>query len=148
MTATWAAGFPHSDIPGSKLARSSPGLFATCYVLHRLLAPRHPPYALTCLSQAHFSLISRQECPRLTALALLPSAYPFPSVVKDQTHQGPKNPLSGLFRTSWQSLVWTLSLRRPIGPKTNGSTWSNRSYLSHIDLRRVFSVEQISLERR
>ena len=39
-------GFPHSEIPGSKFARNSPGLIATCYVLHRLLVPRHPPNAL------------------------------------------------------------------------------------------------------
>ena len=43
------AGFPHSEILGSKLARSSPKLFAACHVLHRLLAPRHPPDALRCL---------------------------------------------------------------------------------------------------
>ena len=39
-------GFPHSEIPGSKVARTSPGLIAACHVLHRLLAPRHPPDAL------------------------------------------------------------------------------------------------------
>ena|SRR5689334_11987337 len=39
-------GFPHSDIHGSKGARPSPQLFAACHVLHRLLAPRHPPDAL------------------------------------------------------------------------------------------------------
>jgi hypothetical protein len=39
-------GFPHSEIPGSKSARLSSGLIAACYVLHRLLAPRHPPNAL------------------------------------------------------------------------------------------------------
>jgi len=37
---------PHSDIPGSKLARSSPRLFAARYVLRRLLLPRHSPCAL------------------------------------------------------------------------------------------------------
>jgi hypothetical protein len=40
-------GLPHSEIPGSTIARISPGLFAACHVLHRLLAPRHPPNALT-----------------------------------------------------------------------------------------------------
>ena len=50
MTATCAAGFPHSDTPGSKPARGSPGLFATCCVLHRLSTPRHPPYALSSLT--------------------------------------------------------------------------------------------------
>eukprot|EP00492_Amphilonche_elongata_P001823 TRINITY_DN2174_c0_g1_i1.p2 TRINITY_DN2174_c0_g1~~TRINITY_DN2174_c0_g1_i1.p2 ORF type:complete len:63 (+),score=0.67 TRINITY_DN2174_c0_g1_i1:340-528(+) len=39
-------GFPHSEIFGSKLIHSSPKLIAVCYVLHRLLAPRHPPNAL------------------------------------------------------------------------------------------------------
>ena len=39
-------GFPHSDIHGSTGARPSPQLFAACHVLHRLLAPRHPPNAL------------------------------------------------------------------------------------------------------
>ena len=45
------AGFPHSDIRGSKLTRSSPQLFAACHVLHRLLEPRHPPNALMTLDQ-------------------------------------------------------------------------------------------------
>ena len=43
-------GFPHSDIPGSKLVCSSPRLIAAYRVLHRLLAPRHSPYALSSLT--------------------------------------------------------------------------------------------------
>ena len=43
-------GLPHSDIPGSQPARGSPGLIAACHVLHRLLAPRHPPDALLVLA--------------------------------------------------------------------------------------------------
>jgi hypothetical protein len=43
------AGFPHSDICGSKGARASPQLFAACHVLHRLSVPRHPPNALLAL---------------------------------------------------------------------------------------------------
>ena len=39
-------GLPHSEIPGSKSARNSPGLIAACHVLHRLLIPRHPLNAL------------------------------------------------------------------------------------------------------
>ena len=42
-------GFPHSEIPGSMPACGSPGLIAACHVLLRLLAPRHPPYALSSL---------------------------------------------------------------------------------------------------
>ena len=39
-------GFPHSEIHGSKLIRSSPWLIAAYYVLHRLSTPRHSPNAL------------------------------------------------------------------------------------------------------
>ena len=42
--------FPHSDICGSKLICSSPQLIAACHVLHRLLVPRHSPYALVRLN--------------------------------------------------------------------------------------------------
>ena len=48
-----AEGFPHSDIRGSTIARISPRLFAACHVLHRLLAPRHPPNALVSLDIIH-----------------------------------------------------------------------------------------------
>jgi hypothetical protein len=44
------AGFPHSDIHGSKLESSSPWHFAGFRVLHRLLVPRHPPCALCSLT--------------------------------------------------------------------------------------------------
>src|SRR5262249_39148619 len=43
-------GVPHSDTPGSKLVCSSPRLIAAYCVLHRLLAPRHSPYALSSLT--------------------------------------------------------------------------------------------------
>ena len=42
-------GFPHSEIRGSKLLRSSPRLIAAYHVLHRLSVPRHPPNALVVL---------------------------------------------------------------------------------------------------
>ena len=42
-------GLPHSEIPGSAPACGSPRLIAAYHVLHRLLAPRHPPYALCSL---------------------------------------------------------------------------------------------------
>src|SRR5258708_34762575 len=50
VTRVHLVGFLHSDIPGSKPACGSPRLFAACHVLHRLLAPRHPPYALSSLT--------------------------------------------------------------------------------------------------
>ena len=47
------ARFPHSDIPGSMLACSSPRLIAACHVLHRRLVPRHPPCALLHLTSTN-----------------------------------------------------------------------------------------------
>ena len=38
--------FPHSETSGSKSTYNSPKNIAVCRVLHRLLMPRHPPYAL------------------------------------------------------------------------------------------------------
>src|SRR3954467_4247905 len=52
-------GLPHSEIPGSKLVRSSPRLIAAYHVLHRLSAPRHPPNALDTLDHSH------DRCPPL-----------------------------------------------------------------------------------
>ena len=43
-------GLPHSEMYGSLDACSLPYLFAAYRVLHRLLAPRHPPYALVHLT--------------------------------------------------------------------------------------------------
>src|ERR1700680_4487288 len=44
------AGFPHSDTPGLKGVSPLPRLIAGNRVLHRRLAPRHPPYALSSLT--------------------------------------------------------------------------------------------------
>jgi hypothetical protein len=52
-------GFPHSEILGSKLVRSSPRLIAAYHVLHRLSAPRHPPDTLKALDRSHY------RCPPL-----------------------------------------------------------------------------------
>ena len=73
-------GFPHSDIPGSKGASPSPRLIAGSHVLHRRLAPRHPPYALSSLTiiicsthQEQFTALSLQftaKRPRIKALTV------------------------------------------------------------------------------
>ena len=49
VTEVSSAGFPHSDICGSRDICSSPQLFAAYHVFLRLLVPRHPPCALFCL---------------------------------------------------------------------------------------------------
>lgn len=43
-------GFPHSGISGLTPVSGFPELIAAYYALHRLRAPRHPPYALTRLT--------------------------------------------------------------------------------------------------
>ena len=50
LTELFSAGFPHSDISGSLDICSSPKLFAAYHVFHRLLVPRHPPCALSCIT--------------------------------------------------------------------------------------------------
>ena len=47
---TTTAGFPHSETCGSKVTCTSPQLIAAYRVLLRLIWPRHPPYALTYLT--------------------------------------------------------------------------------------------------
>jgi hypothetical protein len=85
------SGFPHSEIPGSKTACVSPRLIAACHVLHRLLAPRHSPYALSSLTKcslhltacdvvkklpiAEYSVVKKQTCVRLRALRFGGTAF-------------------------------------------------------------------------
>ena len=50
MTELHSAGFPHSEIHGSKADFASPWLIADLCVLRRLLVPRHSPCALCSLT--------------------------------------------------------------------------------------------------
>ena len=49
-------GFPHSEIRGSMAICALPRLIAACHVLLRLPVPRHPPCALSCLTNAGLAL--------------------------------------------------------------------------------------------
>jgi hypothetical protein len=101
-------GLPHSDIPGSKLVCSSPGLFAACHVLHRLLAPRHSPYTLSSLTiklktDAHQTFAYQLVCDsffRNTACVCGRKKLPCAeySVVKDQLEGFAPNRQLGRFR--------------------------------------------------
>ena len=64
-------GFPHSEILGSKGTSPSPRLIAGSHVLHRRLAPRHPPYALSSLT-----IQSAQHTSRTTSSDELQVASP------------------------------------------------------------------------
>ena len=54
VTEVCSAGFPHSEIHGSKVICTSPWLIAAYHVFHRLLVPRHPPCALYSLTKCFF----------------------------------------------------------------------------------------------
>ena len=62
----FSSRFPHSDISGSQDICSSPKLFAAYHVFHRLLVPRHPPYALSSMTSS----------PREVRVCLLPLHMP------------------------------------------------------------------------
>ena len=79
-----AGGLPHSEIPGSTIARISPGLFAACRVLHRLSVPRHPPDAL--LSRSITKDARPADDPRISRTARAPR--------KTAAHRGKPHPLS------------------------------------------------------
>ena len=68
-------GFPHSGIRGSQPACGSPRLIAACHALHRFLAPRHPPSALSSLTTdiIEDALASRGSRMRLSKNATGPS---------------------------------------------------------------------------
>ena len=61
LTEYCSAGFPHSEILGSKLMCSSPQLIAACHVLLRLLMPRHSPCALISLTYRSLRSPGSQE---------------------------------------------------------------------------------------
>ena len=54
MAEVCSAGFPHSEISGSMGICPSPKLIAAYHVFHRLLVPRHPPCALSCITLTSF----------------------------------------------------------------------------------------------
>src|ERR1700687_1280139 len=67
-----APGCPIRTSPDQSLLSGSPKLFAASHVLHRLLAPRHPPYALSSLT----TYVVATKC------AFIKTGYPY-AIVKD-----------------------------------------------------------------
>ena len=55
-------GLPHSGTPGSSPACGSPRHFAANRALLRLLAPRHPPYALLYLTFVDCVIFKVRPC--------------------------------------------------------------------------------------
>ena len=50
VTTFTVTGFPIQKSPDQSLFSNSPKLIAAIHVFHRLLAPRHPPFALYSLA--------------------------------------------------------------------------------------------------
>ena len=105
-----SGGFPHSEIPGSKPARGSPGLIATCYVLHRLSVPRHPPNALLALE------------PRDSHAQTQARAGPAISARRTVAH-----PLTGAARSNARPLHDVKQPRRRSGERVRRSPRARRS---------------------
>jgi hypothetical protein len=74
VTEYCSAGFPHSGVSGSTLDDNSPKLIAAIRALHRPLAPRHPPHALSSLihvrRQHLMSIRLRRLCCRQRMLSI------------------------------------------------------------------------------
>jgi hypothetical protein len=56
-----ATGFPIQKSPDQNLFSSSPKLIAAFHVFHRLLTPRHPPFALNSLATKYLTQILRTQ---------------------------------------------------------------------------------------
>ena len=79
----FSCGFPHSDTSGSKGICPSPKLFAAYRVFHRLLVPRHPPYALSSMTKrtaAHGRRLASYVGIALPALASRHFFYSLPRI--------------------------------------------------------------------
>ncbi len=71
-TALPVVGFPIRKSRGQRLVSTSPGLIAATHVLLRLLAPRHPPCALSLLIVKN-SLLAAMEFSRCARIAFRPT---------------------------------------------------------------------------
>ena len=69
-------GFPIRTSRDRRLVSTSPGLFAAAHVLHRLLAPRHPPCALILLIRKNtmFAAMEFSRCARTASARRRPQS--------------------------------------------------------------------------
>ena len=90
------AGSPHSGTRGSMGMCPSPRLFAACRAFRRLLAPRHPPCALLCLTDR--SRLMRLAWRFLgSSRASRPAALDTGSACRTHGHASPRLPAVFLF---------------------------------------------------
>ena len=141
-------GLPHSDIPGSKLVCSSPGLFAACHVLHRLLAPRHSPYTLSSLTIRN-SKLTLTNCLHISWSATVPCNTACVVVGKNyrvQNIQLSKIRLAGLRRQSVN--VGHLSARRSRSAHNRCRRRCRRGPKAPSLHRNLFKERQASIQAR
>jgi hypothetical protein len=104
-------GFPHSDISGSTLARNSPKHFAACHVLRRLLAPRHPPHALSSLT---YSVHAAS-----TVLARMPRLWSRRKIL-DEIDASTLRLIRSCTRRNGRPPCCSCDLGPPVGPRPSG----------------------------
>ena len=86
-----ALGFPIRTSPDQRLVGNSPELFAATHVLHRLLAPRHPPHALSSLltSISRLTPASRRDLSKLETKVQAPALRGGPGRITCLTQRSP-----------------------------------------------------------
>ena len=72
QTLLWP-GFPIRKSAGQRLFSASPRLIAAVHVLHRLLVPRHPPCALSILTENTHYFIATMQISRCAQGSALPA---------------------------------------------------------------------------
>ena len=148
---TLSGGLPHSEIPGSPIARISPGLFAACRVLHRLSVPRHPPDALVLLGSTpkggagtkpprHRHRAAGPPEGEPAARSAAPSAKPRRPPGANPKRVDPKHPRAATPRRS-------LSLKTLSGPGTAAGLTPARRPVRLGHIRKLASPVSISTAR-
>ena len=115
-------GFPHSEILGSKLVRSSPRLNAAYHVLHRLSAPRHPPNTLKALDCSHY------QCPHTRQNVVCAIAL---------RHAPSMNAMRS------RTLIRKTSLLRKIGPIATRSSLAKRIIYNSLSVSRLITSAEM-----
>ena len=85
-------GFPIRKSPDQSLFADSPKLIAGYYVLHRLLLPRHPPYALNSLDH------------------ITPNSFPSGAILYSITHILLPSSIYQIFKEQYRQLTKIVSL--------------------------------------
>ena len=87
ITGLQPAELPHSEMSGSQVVCTYPNLIAAYHVLHRLLEPRHPPFALSFFFYVKLFVVSTTTNPNLlftlwTIVFLLVNNYKIKTLFK------------------------------------------------------------------